>query len=180
MTTSLRLVLIAASLTACNHDSSVGNEVDAAGSGIDGTLSDACQAGSERLVITGAYTLDTASAATVTRNGTVIGLNGQVAGKTYALGVRDALTQDLGTVGTFDVATTNIKHLEIPPQINCDTTQGLCKGFFALAGTFVVTSVQPRYHATFTLTDLRQRTTTSGAPGPAIAGTATGCIDAAP
>lgn len=181
MTPSLRFLLIVflPPLAACAHDSSVGSEVDAA-SPIDAPQSSSCATGSERLRITGAYAIDTSSAATVTRESTVIGLNGLHANKTYVLTVRNALTQDLGAVGSYDVATTNLKHLEIPPGADCDTAPaGTCKGFFALAGTFIVESVQPRYRATFTLTDLREHSTHGDAPGAQIAGTATGCLDVA-
>jgi|GEM_PF-6829743 len=179
MTTSLRLPLIALALAACNHDSSVGSDTD--GGVMDATAAGTCANGNDRLVMTGAYTIDTTAAATVTRDGIVIGLAGQVAGNVYALGVRDALTQDLGTVGAFDVATTNLKHLEIPPGADCDVAPaGTCKGFFALSGTFVVESVSPRYRATFTLGDLRERTTNGNTLGAPIAGTATGCLDVEP
>lgn len=179
MTTSLRFALIALSLAACNHDSTVGTDID--GGVTDGAQTGTCASGNDRLVMTGAYTLDTTAAAPVTRDGIVIGLAGQVAGRVYSLVVRDALTQDLGTVGTFDVATTNLKHLETPPGTDCDVAPaGTCKGFFALSGTFVVESVSPRYRATFTLGDLRERTTNGNTPGAAIAGTATGCLDIEP
>lgn len=182
MTPLLRLARLAflPLLAACGHDSTIGSvEVDAAGTIGPEPLAD-CATGTERLAITGAYKLDTQSAAPVTREGSVIGLNGLHASNIYAFSVRNAITQDVGTVGTYDLSTTNLKHLEFPAGTDCDTAPaGTCKGFFALAGTFVVKSVQPRYRATFTLTDLRERTTSGGAPGAAIAGTATGCLDVA-
>jgi len=40
-----------------------------------------------------------------------------------------------------------------------------------------VIEVQPRYRATFELSDLRERTDYTNQPGPVMAGTITGCID---
>jgi hypothetical protein len=160
-------------LAACEHDSNVGTEVDAPAAN-NGT----CPLGSDRLVIDGAFTVDTQTIGFVTVAGKVIGVAGQHAGKTIGFTVRDALGDDLDALGDHDVATKNMKHLESPPGTECETAPiGTCRGFFALAGTFTVSQVQPRYRATFTLTELHERHDSTDQLGAPIAGTVTGCLD---
>lgn len=170
-----KTLLIASLLAACEHDSNVGTEVDAS---TDGGSVAMCSPGSDRLVIGGAFSIDTQQIANVTVSGKVVGVGGQHAGNTVAFSVRNTLTDDVGTLGAHDVSTTNMKQLEVPPGGDCSQA-GACTGFFALSGTFTVLEVQPRYRATFTLGDLFERHDDSNTPGPALAGTVAGCIDVA-
>lgn len=159
-------------LAACEHDSNVGTEVDAP------AASGTCTPGNDRLLIDGAFVVDTQMVGFVTVGGKVIGVAGQHAGKTLGFTVRDVLADDVDALGDHDVAAANMKHLEGPPATDCATAPlGTCIGFFALAGTFTVTEVQPRYRATFTLSELHERHDSSDQLGSALAGTVTGCID---
>lgn len=135
-----------------------------------------CTPGNDRLVIGGVFSIDTQQIANVTVSGKVVGVGGQHGGNTVAFSVRDTLADDVATLGVHDVATTNMKQLEVPPGSDCSIA-GACTGFFALSGTFTVLEVQPRYRATFTLGDLHERHDNTNTEGPAIAGTVTGCLD---
>lgn len=185
MSSSLRIfaVSIVSLLAACEHDSTVGSQVDAPGATGDGAIDGVtqpgtCILGNDRLLFGGPFVVDTMTVAYVTISDKVVGVAAQQSGKTLSFTVRNALTQNLDTIGDHDVATTNLKHLEIPSGADCDTDPpGTCNGFFALAGTFSVTQIQPRYRATFILTDLRERHDNTNVLGPAIAGTITGCLD---
>jgi hypothetical protein len=183
MTSSPRSIALVLLLAACEHDSNVGSSVDAPPSTGDAALdapaqAGTCTPGSDRLVLDGAFLVDTQSIAPVTVSGKVAGFGGLHAGNSASLLVRNTFTQDLDALGDHDVATTNLKYLEQPQGVDCTTEPaGTCKGFFALAGTFTVTALQPRYQATFTLTDLREHHDITDQLGPVIAGTITGCVD---
>ncbi|MBS1122530.1 MAG: hypothetical protein H6Q90_4758 [Deltaproteobacteria bacterium] len=176
-------IAVAWLLAGCEHDSNVGSTVDAAQSTADSSIdgppqSGACTPGNDRLLMNGAFVLDTQTITYVTVGGKVAGFGGPHGGDTVSFSVRSALTQDLDALGDHDVATTNMKFLEQPTGVDCSTAPaGTCNGFFALAGTFTVTQIQPRYRATFTLTDLREHHDITDQLGAPIAGTVTGCLD---
>jgi hypothetical protein len=172
-------------LAACEHDSNIGADIDASVATSDAAADGAVQAGTctpignDRLVMSAPFNVDTQSVAYVTVGGKLVGVGGLSAGKTLAFSVRNVLTQSFDWTGDQDVALTNLKYLETPSGADCDTDPpGTCKGFFAVAGTFRILQTQPRFRATFELTDLREHNDTSNTAGPSIAGMVTGCVDA--
>ena len=136
--------------------------------------------GTEQLQMSGAFSVDTPSAAVLSVNNVVIGVGGLGAGATtsYALSLEDPLHGELATAGVHDVASANLKYLSAPASANCQTA-GQCTGFVATTGMFEIESETP-YRASFTLGDLHAYDGSSSALGAAIAGEVTGCVAAAP
>jgi hypothetical protein len=136
--------------------------------------------GTEQLQMTGAFSVDTQSAAVLTVNNVVIGVGGLGAGATtsYALSLQDPLHGELATAGVHDVASANLKYLSSPASANCQTA-GECTGFVATTGMFEIESETP-YRASFTLGELHAYDGSSSTLGAAIAGEVTGCVAAAP
>lgn len=134
----------------------------------------------EHLAMRGLLDQDVDSVAPVEINSAVIGVAGFLPGATesYALTVRDALGDQLATVGEYDVSATHIKYLEAPANADCQTA-GECFGFVATAGTLTVLSTSP-YRAEFTLEALHDHDGSSDALGPEISGKIYGCFAAAP
>jgi len=172
----LGLTLALGSLVGC------GEAVDPSGSPDASTAVDApsvgtCGGGGDRFVLDGAVVLETSSVGPVTVGGKISGVNGLLpSNELYTLSSRELLV-DLDAVGVRDVALLNLKYLRSTQGADCSTAGGGCRGFFALGGTYTVIEVQPRYRATFELSDLRERTDFTNQPGPALAGTITGCLD---
>ncbi len=163
----LALALALSSVVGCGD--AVDPEVDAPTAGTCG--------GGDRFVLDGAVVFETSSVGPVTVDGKIAGVNGLLASsELYTFSSRNPLV-DLDAVGARDVASLNLKYLRTPQGADCSTAAGGCRGFFALGGTYTVIEVQPRYRATFELSDLRERTDYTNQPGPAMAGTITGCID---
>ena len=131
--------------------------------------------GGAHLALRGAVVLDTSSIAAATVNAKVVGVAGLAGADEIVLSLRHAVPGDLATVGSYDVATTNLKYLDMASGSAC--APGTCTGFFAVAGTYTVAQVQPRYQATFVLTQLLAHDDISDQAGAPIAGTVTGCID---
>lgn len=182
---AVRPLLVALSIcgvTACGTTPPPPSGVDApAGStdaALDAPAANGCPRGADRLSLHGAFAVDTASVAFVTSAGKLVGVAGSHAGNPFAFSVRDVLHQDLSTVGDHDVVATNLKYFEAPSGTDCATAPaGTCRGFFALAGTYTVLELQPRYRATFALADLRERHDITNQAGAPLAGTITGCLD---
>jgi hypothetical protein len=132
----------------------------------------------ESFALQGAVNLTTASAGTVTIDGKIAGVAGSSGpNRLYSLNVRMYASDMLDRVGTYDIATHNLKFFDQPAG-GCGN--GPCTGFYAMGGTYEVLSVQPMYRATFTFTDLRERSDADSPPGAAIAGQITGCLAALP
>lgn len=129
--------------------------------------------------MSGAYTFETRSAATIELQGSVIGVGGFGSPMTsYAFTVRDILNANLATPGIQDVAATNLKFVVASANANCENS-GECDGFIARAGTYEVLGTAP-YRATFEVTDIVAYDGSSSSPMPPIAGSITGCLQAAP
>jgi len=175
------LVVMSLSLAACGDPAAVGPDAptSTADAALDAVTA-ACLPGTDRLSLHGAFEVETSSVAYVTSAGKIIGVGGVTAGKSFAFSVRDVVHADVDTLGDHDVAATNLKFLEMTPGSDCATAPaGSCTGFFALAGTYTVIEVQPRYRATFTLSDLSERHDNTNQAGAPLAGTITGCLDVA-
>ena len=173
------LVVMSLSLAACGDPASVGPDAPAttADAALDAVAS-ACSPTIDRLSLRGAFEVETSSVAYVTSAGKVVGVAGVVAGKSFAFSVRDVVHADVDALGDHDVAATNLKFLEMTPGSDCSTA-GSCTGFFALAGTYTVLEVQPRYRATFSLSDLSERHDNTNQAGAPLPGTISGCLDVA-
>jgi hypothetical protein len=176
---SLPAVLLAwcISLAACG-----GTDPGPSGQQVDATVPDTDSASAgpctdESFQLHGAIELVTDSAGTSTSDGKIAGVAGRSSpGRFYSFNARSILAT-LDTVGTYDVSTVNLKYFE-QPMGGCG--DGTCVGFYAMAGTYEVTSTQPMYRATFTLSDLRERSEAGSTPGPSMQGTITGCVSAVP
>jgi hypothetical protein len=164
----LALALALASVVGCG---------DAVDSEVDAPTAGTCGGGGDRFVLDGAVVFETSSVGPVTVDGKIAGVNGLLASsELYTFSSRNPLV-DLDAAGSQDVAAVNLKYLRGPQGADCSTAAGGCRGFFALGGTYTVIEVQPRYRATFELSDLRERTDYTNQPGPAMAGTISGCVD---
>jgi hypothetical protein len=173
----LSLALALASLVGCSDTADPVSIPDASNTVDAPTSVGTCGDGVNRFVLDGAVTFETGSVGPITVDGKIAGVGSPLgSGEFYAFSSRNPLV-DLDSMGLHDIATLNLKYLRGPQGADCSTAAGGCRGFFALAGTYSVIEVQPRYRATFELTDLRERTDYTNAPGPAIAGTITGCLD---
>lgn len=132
-----------------------------------------CTAGHE-LELHGAFEAISPSAGVVTIDGKASGVAGGASGDVVTFAIREWHPGiDLET--DRDVADVNLAYLREPYMGSCAPTP--CEGFYAFSGTFHVLALHPRYQATFVLGDLRARHTATDAPGDAIAGSVTGCID---
>lgn len=138
-----------------------------------------CSGGGDQFVLSGPVSIESSSLGPVTVEGKVAGFSGATSsGRIFTFTKRHVpLDGDFESVGSHDVTTEPIKFLDKPFEGDCSTAADGCSGFFALAGTVTVTAIAPRFVATFELTDLYARSDNSDAPGPAIAGTITGCVD---
>jgi hypothetical protein len=133
---------------------------------------------SERLSMTGAFDVETSSVSTFTLSGSVIGVAGFVPpSSSYSFVAREPAAAPLGTVGTYDVAATNLSYLTGSASANC-AMPDQCEGFVAMSGTFEVVSTEP-YRATFTLGTLHEYDGSSSTLGAAMTGTIEGCLEAA-
>jgi len=165
-----RIVLLA--LMGCEPTSHVGSQ------GPDGPLAD-CTGPNDAFAFSGAIpTFQAYDFGLVTSGGNVVGMAGSAL-NTDVLAFNTLPLTELSTLGDHDIATQNITSLRAPFNHSCDTGNTVCHGFFAHGGTYSVTAVHPRYQATFTLTDLFERTDNTANLGAPIAGTITGCVDKA-
>ena len=137
-----------------------------------------CNGTGDSWVYSGAIAFEAYDFGMVTFGGKVVGFAGSALNSDVLSFDTRPLTE-LETLADHDIAVQNITALRAPFDVSCDTGNTLCHGFFAQAGTYTVHAVHPRYQATFTLTNLFERTDNSGPPGAAIAGTITGCVDKA-
>jgi hypothetical protein len=167
-------------LAACSSNPPPASDTpDAAGSP-DAPVDTSCGGGADHFAFTGAMSVDSPSFGFVTVNSKVAGVAGAASsGEIVSFGPRHILDVDLEALGDHDVAVANFMELRGPYNMSCDTGNTVCNGFYAQAGTYTVLSVHPRYHATFTLSALQERHDNSGTPGPAMAGSITGCVDKA-
>jgi hypothetical protein len=134
---------------------------------------------SERFAMTGALDVQTRSVSIYRISGAVIGIAGlTTASSSFSFTVRDFVADQLGAIGIYDAADTNIRYLEAAATANC-MMPGQCNGFIATSGTFEVVSDQP-YRATFSLGDLHAYDGSSTTLGAAMSGTVAGCFEAAP
>ena len=160
-------------LVACGSDPHENQNPDAQAAPDAPATASACAAGHE-LELHGAFEAVAPSAGVVTIDGKASGIAGGVGGDVATFTLREWHPGiDLET--DRDVATVNLGYLRQPSTGSCDSQP--CEGFYALSGTYHVIAVHPRYQATFMLGDLRARHTASDAPGDAVAGSVTGCID---
>ena len=177
----MKRFLVLITIAGCSPTSQVGAETDAAvDPGADAaTVHNTCNGTADTFMFSGPITpFEAYDFGLVTSAGKVIGMAGS-AFNTDVLSFNTKVFKELDTVGDHDVATENIMALRAPFNYSCETGNTMCHGFFANAGTYTVHALHPRYQATFTLSDLYERSDNSGPPGPAIAGTITGCVDKA-
>jgi hypothetical protein len=166
-------------LAGCQPVSQVGAQTDAAPGTADAPIDNTCSGTGDSFVYTGAITAFQAyDFGLVTSNGLVVGFAGS-ATNADVLAFNTKALAEIDTVGDHDVATENITALRAPFNVSCDTGNTMCHGFYAQAGTYTVHAAHPRYQATFTLSNLFERTDNSSPPGAQIAGTITGCVDKA-
>ena len=162
-------------LAACGSNTPNGDSPDAAA-----VVDTSCGGGTDHFAFTGAVTVDSPSFGFITVNQKVNGVAGATqASEVMSFAPRHIINVDLEVLGAHDVAVENFMELVAPLNASCDTGTFDCTGFYATAGTYTVLSVHPRYHATFTLSSLFERHDNSGVPGPAMAGSITGCVDKA-
>lgn len=137
----------------------------------------ACDGG-DRFVLDGAFAIDSEELGPVTVEDKVAGFMGAAGGgNIFSLTKRHVpLDGDFDEVGVHDIAGVHVKYLEFPFNSDCSVS-GTCHGFFALAGTVEVLEVSPRFRATFSLTELVERSDNTDEQGAPIAGTVTGCVD---
>jgi len=129
--------------------------------------------------MSGAYTFETRSVATVEVQQRVVGVGGFGSPTTsYAFTVFDILTAEVATIGVHDVGAAHLKFLLAPANANCQNA-GECAGFIARAGTYEVVGSAP-YRATFDLDDIVAYDGSSSSPMLPMAGRITGCLEAAP
>lgn len=133
----------------------------------------------EGFVLEGAFTARSPSASTVTVGGAIVGIGGfgPQATSSYSFVLRDAIDDEIATVGTYDVAAHHLAYLRAPATANCHTPDQ-CEGFVATIGTLEVVSLVPLV-ATFELSGLEEH---DGAPASVdlpSAGTVRGCLRSA-
>jgi hypothetical protein len=133
---------------------------------------------SERLSMTGAFDVETSSVSIYKLSGSVIGVAGFASpSASYSFVVRESTAAQVGMIGAYDVAATNLAYLEGSATANCQMP-GQCDGFVATSGTFEVVSTEP-YRATFSLANLHAYDGSSTTLGAAMSGTIEGCLEAA-
>ena len=132
-----------------------------------------CDGTSDRFLMTGPIAVDTNNFGFVTVGGKIAGLGGSASTDVVSFVLRNGVANDLES--DRDVANANLMYFR-EPLAGC----GDCTGFYALAGSYHVVSLAPRYEATFTLSDLHERHAAQDPPGASIAGTITGCVNHAP
>jgi hypothetical protein len=168
--------LVCLALAGCEPVSQVGAQSDAGSH--DATSANTCDGTGDAFTFSGPLAFDAYDFGMITSGGQVVGL----AGSAFNADVMSFATRplsELETAGAHDIAVQNLTALRAPFDQSCDTGNTVCHGFFAHAGTYTVHAVHPRYQATFTLSDLYERSDNFGPAGAAIAGTITGCIDKA-
>jgi hypothetical protein len=166
-------------ITGCQPVSQVGAQTDAVPVTADAPIDNTCNGTGDSFVYAGAVTAFQAyDFGLVTSNGHVVGFAGSAL-NADVLAFNTRGLAELETIGDHDVAAENITALRAPFNVSCDTGNLVCHGFYAQAGTYTVHAAHPRYQATFTLSDLFERTDNSSPPGAQIAGTITGCVDKA-
>jgi hypothetical protein len=167
----LKLMLPMVVLAACSGEDSP-NTTDA-------TQEVGCEGNGDRFVLDGAFAIDSDELGPVTVEGKVAGFMGAAGGgNVFALTKRHTpLDGDWDAVGEHDISGEHAKYLRFPFDDSSCATPGACSGFFALAGKVVVHAVEPRFLASFELTELFERSDSSDTQGAPIAGTITGCVD---
>ncbi len=166
----------------CQAVSQVGSQVD---SNTDTPIAHTCDGTSDGFVFSGAnYDFVAYDFNFVTSGGKVVGIAGSGLNADLLSFNLTKFTFDLEALGDHDVATQNLTSLHMPYDPastghTCDPGNTVCHGFYAQGGTYTANAVHPRYQATFTLSNLHDRTDNTSPPGAAIAGTITGCIDKA-
>jgi len=175
----MKSLFVSIILCGCSPMSQVGTQTDGAvDHGADAaTMANTCNGSGDAFVFSGAITaFEAYDFGMITSNGQIVGLAGSAL-NADVLSFNTLPLKELETIGDHDVATETIQALRAPFNQSCDTGNTVCHGFYAHAGTYTVHAVHPRYQVTFTLSDLYERTDNAGPPGPAIAGTITGCVD---
>ncbi len=181
LTEHMKSLLVTIVICGCQPVSQVGNQLDAT---TDTPIAHTCDGTSDAFVFSGASDFVAYDFGFTTVGGKVVGIAGSgLNADLLSLNLTN-FTFDLEALGEHDVATQNLTSLRIPynPASNghtCDPGNTVCHGFFAQSGTYTINAVHPRYQATFTLSDLKDRTDNTSPPGGAIAGTITGCVDKA-
>jgi hypothetical protein len=180
LTRHMKSLFVPLVLCGCQPVSQVGAQSDAT----IATVPDApgtpntCNGTGNSFVYSGAVAFEAYDFGMITLSGQVVGLAGSALNSDVLSFDTRPLTE-LETLADHDVAVQNITALRAPFNQSCDSGNTVCHGFFAQAGTFTVHALHPRYQATFTLSNLLERTDNSGPPGAPIAGTITGCVDKA-
>ena len=176
----MKRLVIWITLGGCSPMSQVGTQADASvDHGADAAPADICNGTEDAFVFSGAIpTFEAYDFGLVTSGGHVVGMGGS-APNTDVLSFNTLLLEELDTLGDHDIAVENLQALRAPFNQSCDTGNTVCHGFFADAGTYTVHALHPRYQATFTLSDLYERSDNTGPRGAAIAGTIAGCVDKA-
>lgn len=138
-----------------------------------------CSGSGDRFVLNGAVTVASSSLGPITVEGNVAGWAGALGNaRVFAFSKRRVpLDGDFESVGVHDISTEHVKFIDKLYNADCSTAAGGCTGFFALSGSVTITSITPRFVATFALADLYARTDDSNNLGQAMAGTITGCVD---
>ena len=180
LTRHMKRFLISIALCGCEPVSQVGNQLTST----DAAIANTCNGTDDAFVFSGAAEFVAYDFGLVRSAGRVVGMTGSALNADLLSFNLTKLTFELEAVGDHDVATQNITSLRMPFDAastghTCDAGNIVCHGFFAQSGTYTVTSVHPRYQATFTLSDLHDRTDNFSPPGAAFAGTITGCVDKA-
>ena len=165
-------ILITTCLVACGGDKHEG-QPDAPDQIAD------CGGTTDRFLMTGPFTIDTPNFGFVTVNSKIAGMMGAATPSTdiAALTLGNVIANDLES--DHDIASANLKYIREPLNSHCSDT-ATCEGFFAMSGSYHVVALTPRYQATFTLGDLHEHHSGTDQPGPAIAGTISGCVNHAP
>ena len=174
----MKSLVISLVLCGCQPVSQVGERSDATLGSDDAPIANTCSGTGDSFVYSGAFAFEAYDFGMVTSGGKVVGLAGSAL-NTDLLAFNTRPITELETLGDHDIAVQNITALRAPFDQSCDTGNSVCHGFYAQAGTYTVHAVHPRYQATFTLSNLFERSDNSGPPGASIAGTITGCVDKA-
>lgn len=174
----MKRFLLAFVVCGCQPTSSVGTE------GSDAPIAHTCDGASDAFVFSGTAEFVAYDFGLVTSGGKVVGMAGSATNADLLSFNLTNFTLELETLGDHDVAAEHLTSLRMPydPASNghtCDPGNSVCHGFYAEAGTYTVLAVHPRYQATFTLSNLLDRTDNSSPPGAPLTGTITGCVDKA-
>ncbi|MEP6860274.1 MAG: hypothetical protein ABJE66_06630 [Deltaproteobacteria bacterium] len=178
----MKRLLLTIAICGCQPVSQVGSQRDATTT--DTPIAHACDGTHDDFVFSGASDFVAYDFGFTTLGGKIVGIAGSGLNADILSFNLTKFTFDLEALGDHDVATQNLTSLHMPydPASNghtCDPGNTVCHGFYAQSGTYTVNAVHPRYQATFTLSNLKDRTDNTSPPGAAIAGTLTGCVDKA-